>query len=78
MRPACPALLLLLLALGGAALADENLVAKREACHAEARQRFKPKGRVTADLSKALLAKRQAYVKDCMERPAPKPRPKGR
>lgn len=50
-----------------AAAADENLVAKREACHAEALARFKPKGRVTADLLKAVVAKRLDYVRGCME-----------
>jgi hypothetical protein len=53
--------------LGGAAFADENLVEKREKCHADARQRIKPKGRVSMELSKALLAKRQDYVRDCMD-----------
>ncbi len=68
-----PALAVLLLVFAGTvAQADVNLVEKRETCHAEARQRIKPKGRVSADLSKALLAKRQSYVHACMEGKGPK------
>ncbi len=75
MRSLFPALVLFAL-FGGAATADENLVEKREKCHAEARQRIKPQGRVTAELSKALLAKRQAYVRACMDGKTAKPRRK--
>jgi hypothetical protein len=71
-----PALGFLLLVFAATAVrADVNLVEKREACQAEARQRIKPKGRVSADLSKALLAKRQSHVRACMEGKGPKKAP---
>jgi hypothetical protein len=58
------------------ALADENMVEKREKCQAEARQRIKPHGRVSVELSKALLAKRQDYVRACMDGKLAKPQRK--
>lgn len=76
MRSLFPALALLAL-VSGVARADENLVEKREHCQMQSRQHIKPKGRVTAELSKALLAKRQDYVRNCMEGKLAKPRSKG-
>ncbi|HEV2558547.1 MAG TPA: hypothetical protein VGU45_07975 [Microvirga sp.] len=51
------------------ALADVNLVAKREACHAEARQRIKPRGATTGELARALIEKRQRFTDECVDRP---------
>src|SRR3712207_4177548 len=52
----------------GAAVADEDLVAKRELCQSEARQRFKPPQAGSFDLLKITIESRQAYVRDCMAR----------
>lgn len=72
MRFHIPAVVLFAL-VGGSALADGSLVERREKCQAESRQRIKPHGRVTVELSKALLAKRQAYVRSCMDGKVAKP-----
>jgi hypothetical protein len=72
MRSHIPALVLFAL-FGGSALADESLVERREKCQVESRLRIKPHGRVTVELSKALLAKRQAYVRACMDGKVAKP-----
>ena len=49
------------------ASADENLPAKREACHMQARQQIKAlyKG---VDLYRFVIERRQVYLRDCMAR----------
>ncbi len=65
------AIAVLVLAFGTNAQADVNLVEKREACHLEARQRIKAKGRVSADVTTALLPKRQHHIRACRAGTAP-------
>ncbi len=48
--------------------ADDDLVAKRSACQAEARQRIKPPRAASIDLYQITLESRQAYVRECMAR----------
>lgn len=69
MKTSVPLVLCVLL-IAGPAEADLDLVAKREACQAEARERVKPRGRAAGDLAQALIGRRMEIVRDCMERPA--------
>ena len=57
---------LILLVLPFAAQADENLVAKREACRLDARMRIFPKGRVSVDGYQRIVDLRNAHVTQCM------------
>lgn len=48
--------------------ADDDLVAKRFACQAEARQRFTRLRPSSIELFQITLESRQAYVRECMAR----------
>jgi hypothetical protein len=52
------------------ALADEDLVAKREMCQAEAGQRIKPRGAVSPEVARKLIGRRMEFVRECMDQPA--------
>jgi len=71
---------LILLALPFSVCADENLVAKREACRQEARTRIVPKGKIGVDEYRRLVERRNVHVSQCMARvvvsKAPPPPPK--
>jgi hypothetical protein len=67
-KAAASAFCLLLLTLPVAAQAAENLVAKREACRAEARTRIVPKRKVEVDGYRRIVERRAAYVSQCLER----------
>jgi hypothetical protein len=49
--------------------ADENLVAKREACRLEARTRIVPKTKIAIDDYRRIVERRNAHVSACMTRP---------
>ncbi|WP_230531843.1 hypothetical protein [Microvirga roseola] len=68
MKPAVFGLGLILLALPSAAQADENLVAKRETCRAEARKRIAPAGKVDVEEYRRIVERRSAHVSQCMTR----------
>ena len=57
---------LILLVLPFAARADENLVAKREACRMDARMRIFPKGKISVDGYQRIVELRNAHVTQCM------------
>jgi hypothetical protein len=57
---------LILLVLPFASRADENLVAKREACRQDARMRIFPKGKVGVDGYQRIVDLRNAHVTQCM------------
>jgi hypothetical protein len=59
---------LCLLVLPFAAKADENLVAKREACRQEARMRIFPVGKIGVDEYRRVVERRSAHVTQCMTR----------
>jgi len=61
---------LILLALPFASRADENLVAKREACRQEARGRIAPVGKIGIEEYRRIVERRNAYVSQCMTRVA--------
>jgi len=67
-KAAASAFCLLLLTLPVAAQTGENLVAKREACRAEARSRIVPKRKVEVDGYRRIVERRAAYVSQCLER----------
>jgi hypothetical protein len=69
MRTAATVFLSVLLTTGPA-VSDLDLVAKREACQAEARSRVKPRGRASGEFAKVLIQRRMELVRECMERPA--------
>jgi hypothetical protein len=48
--------------------ADENLVAKREACRLEARTRIVPKTKIAVDDYRRIVERRNAHVSACMAR----------
>jgi hypothetical protein len=73
MRSALFILALACLALPSAAQADEDLVAKREACRQEAKERIAPKSRTGTDAYRRIVERRNAHVALCMSRPMPKP-----
>ncbi|RDI61254.1 hypothetical protein [Microvirga subterranea] len=70
MKPAALMLGAMLLALPGVARADEDLVAKRETCREEAKQRITIRGKtkVAVDDYRRLVDRRNAHVSDCMIR----------
>lgn len=70
MKPAALMLGAMLLALPGVARADEDLVAKRETCREEAKQRITIRGKtkVAVDEYRRLVDRRNAHVNDCMIR----------
>ena len=70
MKTAAFGLSLIVLALPLAARADENLVAKREACRQEARVRIVSKRRVELDEFRRIVERRAAHVTQCMSRTA--------
>ncbi len=51
------------------AMADVDLVAKRELCHAEARKAVKPRGHASAEFAQLLIERRMELVRECMDRP---------
>ena len=57
-----------LLVLPFAARADENLVAKREACRQEARLAIAPKGKIGVDTFQRIMKRRVEHVSQCMAR----------
>jgi hypothetical protein len=57
---------LILLVLPFASRADENLVAKREACRLDARMRIFPKGKIGVDGYQRIVELRNAHVTQCM------------
>jgi hypothetical protein len=57
-----------LLVLPFAARADENLVAKREACRQDARLAIAPKGKIGVDSFRRIVERRVIHVSQCMER----------
>ena len=59
---------LCLLVLPFAAKADENLVAKREACRQEARMRIFPVGKIGVDEYRRVVERRRAHGNQCMKR----------
>lgn len=59
----------ILLALASPATADEDLVAKREACRQEARQNVAASGRTGVEAYQRVVERRTAYVSTCMSRP---------
>lgn len=61
---------LILFALPSASRADENLVAKREACRQEARVRIFPRGKFGIDEYRRTVERRNTYVSQCMGRTA--------
>ena len=69
MKAAALGLSLILLVLPFAAQADENLVAKREACQQQARVQISPKGKIGLDGFRRIVERRANHVKDCMSRP---------
>jgi hypothetical protein len=67
-KPAALGFSLILLALPFASRADENLVAKREACRHEARVRVVPKGKIGVDEYRRVVERRNVHVSQCMTR----------
>jgi hypothetical protein len=63
-------LALILFALPFASRADEDLVAKREACRKEARLRIRPDGKVGPDEYGRIVERRSTFVRQCMTRAA--------
>ena len=57
---------LILLVLPFASKAEENLVAKREACRQDARMRIFPRGKVGVDGYQRIVELRNAHVTQCM------------
>jgi hypothetical protein len=72
MRSAFLLIALACLALPSEAKADEDLVAKREACRQEAKERIAPKSRTGTDAYRRIVERRNAHVVLCMSRPMPK------
>jgi hypothetical protein len=72
MRSALFIIALACLALPSAAQADEDLVAKREACRQEAKDRIAPKSRTGTDAYRRIVERRNAHVVLCMSRPSTK------
>jgi hypothetical protein len=70
MKPSAFILSLTLLGLPIAVQAGEDLVAKREACQTEARQRITIRGKtkVALDEYQRLIERRHAHVNECMAR----------
>lgn len=60
----------ILLGLPGVVQADEDLVARRETCREEAKQRITIRGKtkVAVDEYRRLVDRRNAHVNDCMTR----------
>ncbi|MBM6593231.1 hypothetical protein [Microvirga pudoricolor] len=72
MRLAASILALACLAFASEAKADEDLVAKREFCRQEAKDRIAPKSRTGTDAYRRIVERRNAHVAQCMTRPLPK------
>jgi hypothetical protein len=52
-----------------AAKADEDLVAKREACRTEAKERIAPRSNTGTDAYRRIVERRNTYVAQCMAKP---------
>jgi len=58
-----------MVALSSASHADGDLVAKRQGCRAGAQAQITIRGQIGAELYGRFIERRQAYVRDCMDRP---------